>query len=464
MQSNRKLILLELNELTPRLMSRFIDEDVLPNFRRLRDESQVFLTDAGEDPPLLEPWIQWATVHSGVPYAQHGIQHLGDSHRTGVPAVWDCVSRSGRNVWVCGSMNTWHAPDPNGAILPDPWARHVRPTPRELDPYFDFVRAHVLEYTRDEVPMTKQKLFAFFKFMRQHGLRLGTVVAIARQITTEQFAETRWKRAAILDRLQFDLFRWYYKKNGPALSAFFSNSTAHYQHVYWRNMEPTLFSNAPRKSEQSVHQHSVRFGYQQMDRMVGEVFRMADPATVIVMLSALSQQPCLKYEATGGKTYYKPTDYHEFLRFSGIDSTKCSVEPVMSEEFHIRSADSVYVAQIEQRLKCLRVSGQPAIRFRRDENGVIGGCAIFTEVPPDEMLTNGCVTTPFSRIFYHVDLTKSGMHDRPGLLWVRDPTLTPKVEAEPVDLTDVAPTILSLLNVPIPTHMTGRNRLSLVDR
>jgi hypothetical protein len=56
-----KLIILELNELTPRLMSQFIDEGVLPNFAWLRRESATYVTDAGEDAPYLEPWIQWVT-------------------------------------------------------------------------------------------------------------------------------------------------------------------------------------------------------------------------------------------------------------------------------------------------------------------------------------------------------------------------------------------------------------------
>jgi len=51
-------IVLELNELTPTLMWRFMSEGRLPNFSRLFEESHAFITDAGEDPPRLEPWIQ----------------------------------------------------------------------------------------------------------------------------------------------------------------------------------------------------------------------------------------------------------------------------------------------------------------------------------------------------------------------------------------------------------------------
>jgi hypothetical protein len=60
----RKLFLLEFNELTPGLIDRFITERKLPNFEKFRMKSTEFTTDAGEDPPYLEPWIAWPAIHS----------------------------------------------------------------------------------------------------------------------------------------------------------------------------------------------------------------------------------------------------------------------------------------------------------------------------------------------------------------------------------------------------------------
>jgi hypothetical protein len=59
-----KVIVLELNELSPALMTRFIDSGFLPNFKKLRDESVVAISDAHEEPPALEPWIQWISVRA----------------------------------------------------------------------------------------------------------------------------------------------------------------------------------------------------------------------------------------------------------------------------------------------------------------------------------------------------------------------------------------------------------------
>ena len=74
----RPVLMLEFNELSPELMHRFITEGHLPNFKRLSDESLVYVTDAQEAQEVLEPWIQWVTVHTGLSYEEHGVFLLGD--------------------------------------------------------------------------------------------------------------------------------------------------------------------------------------------------------------------------------------------------------------------------------------------------------------------------------------------------------------------------------------------------
>ncbi|MBV9403240.1 MAG: hypothetical protein JO018_05880, partial [Candidatus Eremiobacteraeota bacterium] len=68
--------MIEFNELTPALLERFIKQGALPNFERFYNASIVFTTHTNEQ--LLDPWVQWPTVHSGVPYEMHGVAHMGD--------------------------------------------------------------------------------------------------------------------------------------------------------------------------------------------------------------------------------------------------------------------------------------------------------------------------------------------------------------------------------------------------
>lgn len=457
MYSGVPSILLEFNELTPDLMWRFIREGYLPNFSRLLAQSHAFITDAGEDPPWLEPWIQWVTVHTGVSAHEHGIFNLGDAANIEHSALWDIVSDQGHPVWVCGSMNAFYKPGIRGEILPDPWSVRVRPTPERLSAYFDFVRGQVLEYTRPKAKYPAREALEFAAFMAGNGLKSSTVLAVASQLIHERVAAVRWRRATIMDRIQYDVFESNYRRIRPRLATFFLNSTAHFQHIYWRNLEPTKFSVQPSETEQIAYGDAVRYGYEQMDRIVGNAMRLAGNDTAIVLLTALSQQPCLSYEGKGGKRMYKPISYTKLLEAVGIDVNSCESQPVMAEQFHLRFANANSAQSAYEKLCAATVEGQPAFYSSLDSSSsVMTGCAVIDEMPPDATLRVGDKKILFNSLFYMVDLMKSGMHHRDGMAWFRLPHGGHSDTRSRVPLVDLAPTILAILGAEKPQHMTGQ--------
>lgn len=452
------VIMLEFNELSPALMDTFINQGYLPNFKRLRDSSQVFTTVAEEVAPNLDPWIQWVTVHSGLSFDEHGVFHLGDGHKLSVKSLWDLIAAEGKTVWVCGSMNIKYDKPLRGAVVPDPWTVGVSPFPAELEPYYLFVQRNVQEYTNDRVPLSMNDYLLFLKFMVTHGLSLRTVRAILAQLWSERrTGKGKWKRATILDKLQRDVFLHYFRKLRPAFSTFFLNSTAHFQHAHWRNMDPGPFKIKPTDSDQAEYQHAVRYGYEEMDRIVGDIVAAAPANAVIVMATALSQQPCLIYEDIGGKTFYRARTFEPLIAFAGISGCQ-KVEPVMSEEFHLRFGNERDATDAAGRLSALRVEGRPAMQVEQRGNNVFSGCIIYSQLEHDAMLEGGPrdSSTPFFRLFYQVESLKSGMHHPDGILWMRVPGMRPEVAREKVSLRDLPPTILSMLEIEKPAYMTGK--------
>jgi hypothetical protein len=452
------MILLEFNELSPALMSTFIDQGYLPNFKRLRESSQVFTTNAEEVAPNLDPWIQWVTVHSGLSYDEHGIFHLGDGHKLAVKSLWDLIAAQGKTIWVCGSMNIKYETPVRGAVVPDPWTVGVKPSPAELEPYYLFVQRNVQEYTNDRVPLSKGDYLRFLKFMVMHGLSARTVTSIVRQLWSERrTGKGKWKRATILDKLQRDVFLHYFRKLRPSFSTFFLNSTAHFQHAHWRNMDPEPFKIKPTDADQAEYQHAVRYGYEEMDRIVGEIVAAAPANAIVILATALSQQPCLIYEDIGGKTFYRARTFEPLIEFAGI--TGCQkVEPVMSEEFHLRFGNERDAADAAERLSALRVGGRPAMQVERRETNVFSGCIIYSQLEHDTVLDGGRngTSTPFFRLFYQVESLKSGMHHPDGILWMRIPGSRPSVHPETVSLRDLPPTVLSMFGIEKPAYMTGK--------
>ena len=452
------VILLELNELSPALMDTFIAQGHLPNFKRLRDGAQTFITDAEEVNPTLDPWIQWVTAHSGLSFDEHGIHHLGDGHKLGVKSVWDFASDAGKSVWVCGSMNIKYDLPIRGAVVPDPWSVGAKPFPADLAPYHKFVQRNVQEYTNENLRLSMADYRGFLQFMMSHGLSLHTVQSIVRQLASEKLSggKGHWKRATILDKLQRDVFLHYLKKMQPAFSTFFLNSTAHFQHTHWRNMDPEPFKVKPTDADQAEYQHAVRYGYVEMDRIVGDIMDAAPKNAVIILATALSQQPCLLYEDIGGKTFYRPRVFDQLIEFAGVKNCR-GVEPVMSEQFHLRFDSVAAATAAAERLAALTVDGQDMMLVEVRETNVFAGCKVFSLIDKDAVIRGGKAdaSVGFYRIFYQVESLKSGMHHPDGLFWINIPGSRPSKHTETVSLRDVAPTLLSLMGIEKPDYMTG---------
>ena len=452
-----RVVFLEFNELSPSLMDRFVKEGHLPNFRRLREQSHIYTTQADEPNfPHLEPWIQWVTIHCGLRFQEHQVFHLGDGPALKAKCIWDVLSSANHKVAVCGSMNVRYDAPVNGYVLPDPWTTGVKPYPESLSPYARFVQANVQEYSNDRVPLKKSDYLSFLQFMASHGLSTSTVISIVKQLASERGANTRWRRAFILDRLQFDVFRSLYLRDRPEFATFFLNSTAHMQHIYWRNMQPELFKVKPTEQEQKDFAAAILTGYQEMDDLVGKTLDMVDDDTYVFFMTALSQQPCLIYEESGGKILYRPRSFDDFLKFAGVQGPY-EVEPVMAEQFHVHFKSEAAAEAAALTLASLKVDGERAAFSIRDGSSVFCGSSLFQELPKEAALVNAAgKSARFFELFYRIEGMKSGMHHPDGMLWVRTPAKEHRVHGEKVELVSLMPTVLNLFGAEAPANVKGK--------
>jgi len=451
-----RIILLEFNELCPSLIHRFMSAGQLPAFQRLHDESAVYTTRAEERAPYLDPWIQWLTVHTGLNFREHQVDKLNEGHTCDARRIWDVVSENGGTTWICGSMSTSYTSAFRGALIPDPWTTRVPPTPASFEPYFKFVQSNVLDSTNAHASMPRRDAARFVRFMMGHGLSARTIAAIVRQIVAERPGRRRWQRAVVLDRLQFDLFRHYWTRHRPTFSTLFLNSTAHFQHLHWREMEPHLFQVQPTAAEIEEYESAILFGYRNMDGLLARVLDMIDAQTTVVLASALSQQPCLNYEHQGGKAFYRPRQFDRLFTFAGV-SGYTSVAPVMAHQFHVEFASAETADTAAERLRALRLDGRQVMAVECHQNQLFAWCAVTTALDSAAQLTSeaGGVhrSEQFFSMFFKVDGIKSGMHHPDGLFWIRRPAAEHSRADQPVALDRVAPILLREIGIAPPASM-----------
>lgn len=421
MPKSNNIILLEFNELCPDLLQKFIQAGHLPNFKKLYENADTYITDANCEESYLEPWVQWVTLHTGVDCKEHGVFRLGEADNLKHENIWDELSKKGQKSWLCGSMNaTWPKGDKNITALPDPWSLNATPSHDKLKPFYDFVRANVQEHTNKSSKNSLGSLFSFGTFMLLNGLRFKTVAKVAAlAFDVIKNRGNGWKKAVVLDWLQYDVYRHIYKKERPAFSTFFSNSTAHFQHKYWRYMEPSKFQKKPTQREVELYGDAILFAYKNHDTILGETLALADENTQVVMASALSQQPFSDLDAIGGKIFYRPHDINKIADTFGLEKVK-TVNPVMSHQFQIIFEDNASALAAEQVLARVKLDGESEVfKTNVEDDTLFCGCTFHQVIDDTLLMTVDDKQVAFREVFYLADSLKSGKHHPQGVLWVQ---------------------------------------------
>ncbi|MBP1819417.1 hypothetical protein [Mycobacterium sp. OAE908] len=441
----QRTIQVEFNELSPVLIDEFIEAGELPNFRLLRDSSEVFVTDASNEVSL-NPWVQWPTLHTGIDDSEHGIRDLGEANRVKGRGVARELAAAGFKVGVFGSMNLEYGPL-DSFVVPDPWNPEATPHPASLRAFTDFVNSAVQENSADR--LDKRAAIPFLAYLASHGLSAATVVAAVRQLLDERRDPgLKWRRSLVLDSMSYDLFRSLMRRHEVAYATFFSNSTAHFQHYFWRNFRPQGFSTPPPPEDHPSLSDAVLTGYKNYDRLIGR-FRSDFPNERLIFATALSQEPWDTSWCT-----YRPHDFDRLLEALGIDKLSATVEPVMADEFFLSFADGPAVDDAMVRLKASRIGDEPLFRILQNEPLRVKLCCAVNDwnVEGQKLveLPDGRQDR-FDNLFYRIHSLRSGVHHPDGCFWVQ--SSVPRRIDEKMPLTAVAPTILRLFGVDPPSYM-----------
>lgn len=441
----RRVIQIEFNELSPTLLDELIGAGELPNFERLRSTSEVFVTDASAEDSL-EPWVQWPTLHTGISDHVHGIRNLGEADRVAGRGIARELAAAGFRVGVFGSMNMDYGPL-DGFVVPDPWNAAAPAHPPEVRAFTDFVGSAVQESSSNS--LDRAKAVRFVRYMATHGLAPSTATAAARQLLAErEDGGVGWRRSLILDQMSYDVFRNLVRRHRVGYATFFSNSTAHFQHYYWRDFRPEAFTRPPDADAHPSLADAVLDGYRAHDALIGR-FMEDFPEDRLVLATALSQQPWDTDKCT-----YRPADFHRLLSAAGVDASRVDVEPIMAEEFYLVASDDATARSVESMLADSTVAGRDLFRFEASDGGRFkAGCAVneWSDDVGSVQFANGA-SAPFHDLFHRIHSVRSGRHHPDGALWIQ--SRSPRRVATKVPLTAVAPTILALYGVAPPPYMT----------
>jgi hypothetical protein len=320
-----RLILLELNEINFDIVGDYLSNDPLrfPALHKIMIGPRI-RTSSEKIYANLEPWIQWASVHTVKTYDEHGIFRLGDMVGSGVPQIFEQLENAGYKVGVISAMNAENRLREPAYFIPDPWTQTASDSSWWSRALVKAISQAVNDNAQSRIT-PKSALLLIFGL-----LRFARVVHYKKYLSLILNSRTKpWLKALVLDLLLHDVHVLMFNSKKPNFSTLFLNAGAHIQHHYFYNAKP-LRKNLPHKNPSwyvSENDDPLADVLGLYDMIVGEYFGRTD--TDVVLATGLAQKP---YERV--KFYYRLIGHMEFLHKLGINCSK--VFPRMTRDFLIQ--------------------------------------------------------------------------------------------------------------------------------
>ena len=461
-QSRKKVLLVELNELTWNLIDPLIEQGKLPTFARIKREGTWGAPTSVDLPPHLDPWITWTTLYTGRPQVDHQVfflQQPPDSIHA--KRIWEICDDHGMRVGVYGSLCSWPPQKVNGYYVPDTFAPDTATHPESISP----VQELNLTYTRSiRLPADSDNLLFKARLgarLLALGLRQATVWRVLRQIARERLnPEVRWQRVALQPLVNFDFFSHLYRRHRPEFATFHTNHVAHYMHTYWKAMQPEAFEQKASADEVRVYGGAIEYGYHTADELLKRMLRLIDRDTVMCVASSMGQKPFVS-PVKGGKPIKQLRSLERLLQIIGVEGRARALS-TMSDQFNIYPdttatrdfiigvLESAYVDSPDQRLFWVSTV----------ENSITVNLLLYNKITENSrcyfphLEKNNSFA--YEELIYNTGMMKSGCHDPKGMMMLIGPGVRRGGQIAECNNLDIAPTLLAMLGLPAPAEMTGR--------
>jgi hypothetical protein len=463
----RKVLFLEFNEITWTIIDPMIQKGKLPNLARIRREGTWTSPESVDQPPYLDPWITWVTVHTGVDRSVHGATVLEQEEGTiHAKRTWQYAVEAGKTIGVFGSISAYPPRPVPGFMVPGPFSPSSDTYPRYVEP----IQALNRKYTQVHHKNSKQDSALDMALQGAELLKLGlkpsTCAAIAAQLVRERIEpHLHWRRVSLQPLINYDFFDALYRRYRPDFATWHTNHAAHYMHHYWRAMDDSKFPVPAPPEEKRKYGGAVEYGYEVCDELLGRFMKLIDDDTVLVLASSMGQQPFVADLYPEGKIVVRFKDIHKVLDIIGAKGVT-EVVPTMVPQWNVKIHDEAERTRVKGLLERAEMKGgvRP-VAFHIAEVG-----DILTVTPYGMAKREGDIRYFFPDApnadpkGYSIDelfvmdapSPKEGMHHPTGIFILWGKGIRAGVEIKNTTNLDIAPTVLSLLGIPAPSLMKGR--------
>ena len=402
----KKLTLIELNEINLDIADSYIEKLNLEGFKKLKLLNSL-KTNSEKEYELLEPWIQWHSIHTGLSAQEHELFRLGDITKNKNKNIFEHLDSKGLKIGVISAMNILNNFEHAAFFIPDPWtSTHSGETFWEKK-ISKFLNQTVNDNSKNKIRSVNYLyiLLTFLRFARFKNYLKFFKLAFS------SFKKP-WRKALFLDLLLSEVFFNLLIKHNLNFGTLFLNGGAHIQHHYFFNCSLGVEKNKKQINPEWYVSHKYDPFAEMLivyDEIIKEAVNLENRNLIVA--TGLTQE--LDDKAV---FYYRPKNHEDFLNKIGINFKR--VLPRMSRDFLIEFSSEGEASNAEKLLSSIKLNDK--YFFLKPDNR---GTSIFMSIGYDrEIYESDKIQLGEKSIEIFKELSfvaiKNGKHSEKGYLFL----------------------------------------------
>ena len=458
----KKIILYELNEISPRLLEYYIRINPKSNLARIVKKNGYFkthTTDNGE----LHPWSTWPTVHRGVNNQKHNIRFINQdlNNAKDFPPIWEILEKNNISIGVFGSLQSFPPLNTKKTsfYIPDTFAPSHECHPKYLEAYQQFNLSMTSRNKGLTRGYTLDSIFKFLKLIKNIKLSFFSLRKIIQQVFLEfLFKRYKTRRSLLQPIIGFDIFLRILKNKSPHFATFFTNHVAGMQHKYWGHLFPgeTVIGL---EDFDIFHFNSIIYSLNIAENQLKKLQEFSEKNNYAILILSSMGQDSIKRKKYIPELYLE--NLNDLTKNLGLNPKKYILMPAMQPDISIKCADKESLEKLLLNVKFIIDSrGLKLLRKVYDPIGLTLNLSLerSKEVAKSKKLSfKGKVFQlkqfGFSLIELHPG---TGYHIPEGIIVVDDEDLNNKIRKKygnKLDTRDIAPIILEHFKIKTPEYM-----------
>lgn len=403
----KKLVLIQLNELNFDLVKQYFKSNKLDNLKKINKD--IIQTSSETEYDLLEPWIQWYSIYTGLKAKQHKVFRLGDveKHNVNHKQIFEEVENKGFSIGCVAPMNAKNKLKSPKYFISDPWTK----TKDSGDFFIKLASRTISEFVNNNSSsiISKKSYFhlilIFFKFVRINKYFLFL------NYFFNSITKT-WFKSIILDCLIHEIHINLLLKKKPDFSTVFFNAGAHIQHHYLFNSMCYKKKNERNPSwyleKKSDPIKDIAIAYNLL--LEDYFYLLKKKKYELIICTALSQSSNLNKEF-----YYRLNNHLEFLKNIGVNCKKVSTR--MSRDFLVEFKNKKELNDGCKIISNLRLNNKIFFKVFEKKRNTIFVSLIYSS----EILANDNLKFKDKKIYLKKNVSfvaiKNGKHSSKGYLY-----------------------------------------------